>query len=614
MDIKPPLTTPSQPGVTLNAALPINVAVKIDAIANTILLNLATSDAERQSISSVLQQLLPPQLAATRLLTQLLQNLPVLQQNNTIASNRNTLLQNLTQALPQAQTLTNPPLLDHALQDTNVFLGTKLSQFLSDTLPQDLKASLLKLMDIKPAFTTQAQASVPLKSALPISEAVKINAIANTILLNLATSDAERQSISSVLQQLLPPQLAATRLLTQLLQNLPVLQQNNTLASNRNTLLQNLTQALPQAQALTNRPLLEHVLQDTNVFLEAKLSQLLSGTMPQDLKASLLKLMDIKPAFTTQAQASVPLKSALPIGEVAKIDTVADVVLLNLTTPDAQRQTINTTLQQLLPQQLAPTLLLTQLLQNLPALQQNDHLSTNLKTLLQNLIQGLPQAQALSDPQVLERTIQDSGLFLEAKLAHFLNGTPLHLQQDLKANLLKFIATLNEHTLKSTEPETLTLLTELQKKTAGVLSHLVVDQLASLPKDDAPKQVWYLEIPFLTQQGQSTDTLKFAIERDAPRGTTDDNEQPNWSVTITLTPPGLGTLYCKVSYIAGTLNTYFRSEDAQILTMIDQNTAQLRAQFEAAGLNPGHIDAQKGHLQKNMSQKLANQSLFQGKA
>ncbi|MCX7089317.1 MAG: flagellar hook-length control protein FliK [Methylococcales bacterium] len=471
-------------------------------------------------------------------------------------------------------------------------------------------------MDIKPPLTTPPQLGVTLNAALPINVAVKIDAIANTILLNLATSDAERQSISSVLQQLLPPQLAATRLLTQLLQNLPVLQQNNTLASNRNTLLQNLTQALPQAQAqaLTNPPLLEHVLQDTNVFLEAKLSQFLSGTMPQDLKASLLKLMDIKPAFTTQAQASVPLKSALPIGEVAKIDTVADVVLLNLTTPDAQRQTINTTLQQLLPQQLAPTLLLTQLLQNLPALQQNDHLSTNLKTLLQNLIQGLPQAQALSDPQVLERTIQDSGLFLEAKLAHFLNGTPLHLQQDLKANLLKFIATLNEHTLKSTEPETLTLLTELQKKTAGVLSHLVVDQLASLPKNDAPKQVWYLEIPFLTQQGQSTDTLKFAIERDAPRGTTDDNEQPNWSVTITLTPPGLGTLYCKVSYIAGTLNTYFRSEDAQILTMIDQNTAQLRAQFEAAGLNPGHIDAQKGHLQKNMSEKLANQSLFQGKA
>jgi flagellar hook-length control protein FliK len=281
-----------------------------------------------------------------------------------------------------------------------------------------------------------------------------------------------------------------------------------------------------------------------------------------------------------------------------------------------QQPFITATLRQLVAHQSSPAQFLTQLLRDLPALQQSNRLSTALKTALQNMIQTLPQIQHLTDPQTLQQTLQNSGLFLEAKLLQRLNTLPTPLQQDFKANLLKLKSALHQQLLQPDNEvrislEERTLLTELQQKTGEAISKLMLEQLASLPKDDSPKQLWHLEIPVLMKQ--TVNTLTLEIERDS-QNTTAANPAPCWSVTLTLTPPGLGTLYCKISAMDNTLNTYFRSEDEQTLTMIEQHIEQLRAQFKAAGLNPGHIDSQKGHLHKKLSQKLANPHLFQAKA
>ncbi|NOT85777.1 MAG: flagellar hook-length control protein FliK, partial [Methylococcaceae bacterium] len=157
----------------------------------------------------------------------------------------------------------------------------------------------------------------------------------------------------------------------------------------------------------------------------------------------------------------------------------------------------------------------------------------------------------------------------------------------------------------------LAALKVLNANTTGALNKLLVDQLASLPKEDSPKQVWLVEIPFLMPHG--TDSLKLEVEHDRGQAA-ETNQMPCWSVTLTLTPPGLGILYCKVSFVDGVLNTYFRSEDAKTLRMIEQQSEQLRVQFAAVGLKPGHIDMQKGQLGKPLSDKLHHQTLFDDRA
>jgi flagellar hook-length control protein FliK len=326
--------------------------------------------------------------------------------------------------------------------------------------------------------------------------------------------------------------------------------------------------------------------------------------------------LDIKLPIITQPLATPPLKGALPVSPVAKVAPVVEVAPKNPNQAENQRQWLNATLRQLLPQQISPTRLLTQLLHDLPTFQQNDQLPANLKTLLQSLIQALPPALTLNNPQLLAQALQNSGLFLEAKLAQRLSGTSQQLQQDFKANLLKLKAALQQHELESNNiealsAEALTALTALHQNTVGALSKLLVDQLASLSKENSPKQVWFVEIPFLTQN--RSDSLKLEVERDATHAT-EPGQAPCWSVTLTLTPPRLGTLYCKISFIENTLNAYFRSEDAQTLGMIEQHTAQLRTQFEAVGLTPGYIDVQKGQLEKSLTHKLHSQTLFDDKA
>ncbi|MEQ1638134.1 MAG: flagellar hook-length control protein FliK [Methylococcales bacterium] len=329
--------------------------------------------------------------------------------------------------------------------------------------------------------------------------------------------------------------------------------------------------------------------------------------------------MDIKIPIIIQPLITEPINDTFAVTPVPVITPVAAINPDTYSAAGHQQHWLNATLRQLLPQQTSPALLLTHILQDLPTILKNDHLPPALKILLQNLIQAIPQAQDLTKPQMLEQTIQTSGLFLEATLLQQMSErTPSFLQQDFKANLLKLKTALEQlthpHGNTATEsPAELSLLTDLHKNTTGALNKILVDQLASLPKEDPTKQVWFIEIPFLAQTG--TDILKLEIERDTHNTSTSETDQaPCWSVTLTITTPGLGKLYCKVSFSDNTLNTYFRSEDDHTLKMIEQSIAQLRARFEAVGLKPGHIDAQKGQLAKQLSNKLHQHSLIDDRA
>lgn len=321
--------------------------------------------------------------------------------------------------------------------------------------------------------------------------------------------------------------------------------------------------------------------------------------------------MDIKIPVILQPQTTPFIKDSLPIHPVAAVPPVPIINSESLNTSAHQQQLLNTTLRHALPHQASPTQLLSHILQNLPALQHDAHLSTDLKALLQNLVQSLPSAPALHHPQTLAQALQNSGLFLEAHLAQSLQNVMPSLQHDFKANLLKLKTALQQplspDNIEQLTTDELIALKTLQNDTLGALNGLLLNQLASLPKEDAPKQVWSIEIPYVTPHG--TDSFKLEITRDKGHAT-EAAQTPCWSVTLILTPPELATVSCKMTFESGVLNTYFRSDDPQTLTLIEQQTEQLRTQLTAVGLSCGYIDSQPIPLEKPLSAQRFQQGLF----
>ncbi|PKM35045.1 MAG: hypothetical protein CVV06_18370 [Gammaproteobacteria bacterium HGW-Gammaproteobacteria-10] len=249
----------------------------------------------------------------------------------------------------------------------------------------------------------------------------------------------------------------------------------------------------------------------------------------------------------------------------------------------------------ILPRHETPTVLLNQLIADLPSLHANKTVSETLKQLAQEILQNLRTPEQLTDGKQLKTAVERSGLFLEARLLELTKQQPELLKSDFKGLLLKLIQILKPETTPLPEkPLSVSELEQLKyllQKTENSVAKLTLDQLASLPKDDSPKQVWLLEIPFLGES--KAQSVKIEIERDKRNGSEQD-EQTKWSVYLTITPPNLGTLHCKLSYLDDKINAHFWSEQEAVTGLIKQNIEHLKKQFEAEGLNPGFIDALDG--------------------
>ena len=262
------------------------------------------------------------------------------------------------------------------------------------------------------------------------------------------------------------------------------------------------------------------------------------------------------------------------------------------------QQQIVEAFKQLLPIQSSPASLLNQLPSLLPALMQNPSVAETLKHLAQEILQSIPLKTQLTEPGLLKQAVADSGLFLEAKLAELLAGkTDIALQPDLKLKLSKLALLLNQAVNHQVEPavDDQALLKDSLQKTQGALAKLTLDQLHSLPKEDSNKQSWILELPFF--HNQAANTVQIEIEQDQARE--HEQTQKNWAVSITITPPELATIHCKISCYDGAINTRFWSEAADTVERINSNLDYLKQQFELKGLTSGFMEAHQGKSQSN---------------
>lgn len=225
-----------------------------------------------------------------------------------------------------------------------------------------------------------------------------------------------------------------------------------------------------------------------------------------------------------------------------------------------------------------------------------DHeVADTLHRLASAILQSLPDITRLGDSTQLKQSIEQSGLFLESTLAELLQGQEKGVSRDdLKFKLNTLLDHLQQQLSKAEQQSPASALLDALKdgvkKTESVLARMTLNQLNSLPHDDTLKQNWVMDIPFVDQR--QFRQLEIAIERD--RGSHHPEKGQSWGVSITLTPPDLGTIHCKITCYDGSVNTRFWSESATTVEKIASHLEHLQRQLESKGLKTGFMDAHQG--------------------
>lgn len=264
-----------------------------------------------------------------------------------------------------------------------------------------------------------------------------------------------------------------------------------------------------------------------------------------------------------------------------------------------------------------------ELLKELPQLIKNASVPQSLQRIAAEILQNLTQ----KEPLLNSPGVTASKPIAEAESAPLKTNPaspPLEtskstaglITDDFKGNLLKFIQALKQEIVHQGEQASnqvdLDLLKNLQHKTENTVAKIVLDQLTSLPKDDNPKQLWIIDIPFIDRH--QAESVRIEVQRDK-----ENNQQSgshDWSVNITITPPGLGTIHCLVSYRNDVINTFFKSPAIQTTELIKHNLDYLKNQLEESGLRTGHMDALDGDQKTQTAHPhpLAGKKLFDDKA
>lgn len=255
---------------------------------------------------------------------------------------------------------------------------------------------------------------------------------------------------------------------------------------------------------------------------------------------------------------------------------------------------VNEFIKQFLPVNEKSSVLLNKLINNLTELNNNKTLSNELKVIVKNIIEKIPDRDLLTNGNTLKQVLEVSGLFLESELVEQSSQTAILASisvEDYKANLLRLISVLKQE-LKDCERQTIRktdieLLSGIQSKAEKNLAKITLDQLLSLPNADDTTQIWRVDIPFLDRQQTATVSLNIQKHSGQPKS----DSQNSWSVKISLELVALGSINCTILYQDGSISACFKSNRLQTVQLIEQQLDQLKTQFEKAGLLTNHLVA-----------------------
>jgi hypothetical protein len=273
-------------------------------------------------------------------------------------------------------------------------------------------------------------------------------------------------------------------------------------------------------------------------------------------------------------------------------------------------------------------------------------LPTALRTSIDKLLGALPDLQQMRSAKGVAQALNDSGVFLEAKL---LDGKQAALPQDLKANLLRLVAQLlppvpgmsnasSSALLASTNQGSLALalplfvrnllgtlgqtgarqqtgsfplptrtlqnlegeddLGSLLRLAAAALSRLQTHQLSSLAQTQVGPEgnllsTWQLEIPMRNQQ--ELIPLQAKIQReDRPKKSAKEAGETLWRVELAFDLAPLGPLQVQAQLAHGCVSSQLWAERPSTATLIEHELGHLRERLTNAGLTVAELACKQG--------------------
>ncbi|MET0049328.1 MAG: flagellar hook-length control protein FliK [Sedimenticola sp.] len=206
-------------------------------------------------------------------------------------------------------------------------------------------------------------------------------------------------------------------------------------------------------------------------------------------------------------------------------------------------------------------------------------------------------------PERIRTALEMSGLFLEAGLSR-----NIVQPNDFKASLLQLLLLLRR--LPANAPATATprqqggtaqqptgaegalgrFIAELLGQTESALARVQMHQLASVPVEDQPRQVWQMEIPVNNSDHDDNFMLRIAREERGANGEGDDL----WTVSLNFDLQGLGPVRAMLTLTEDLVSSHFVAQLPESAGRIERELPRLDAAFQRAGLRVGKLSARQG--------------------
>ncbi len=268
--------------------------------------------------------------------------------------------------------------------------------------------------------------------------------------------------------------------------------------------------------------------------------------------------------------------------------------------------------------------------------------------LIRQLLANLPDAKQLGSAEGLKKALQDSGLFLEQKLAQAApaqSAMTSLLDKDLKVALLTLARELREldqrmqaarpsggaregkpatpiaqtpvpsavATGVSTPPpesgkgaaaplkpgsgqssddvSEQALIRELLRRTESSIARIQTQQLTTLPSPEDPKVVWTFELPVHHQD--RLETLQLRIHRDGGHNLA-PAAKPAWNVLISFELQTLGPVHVNLRMAGTALQAGLWTEHPLALRLFNQHLGELRQRLGQKGVNVEQLQCHHG--------------------
>jgi len=286
------------------------------------------------------------------------------------------------------------------------------------------------------------------------------------------------------------------------------------------------------------------------------------------------------------------------------------------TESSAEAAVITDALRKFVPRQQNPALLLANLAW---IAQRKSGVETLPRTVVQSAVRlwhALPDAEALSDPKVLEASIAKSGVFLEADLAAHRGPPDPRLASDLKSLMLTLQRALQTYGAKPSSahsdvaghapvptargplttlpsaPATLAVLdepsqqlNELARQTDGALARLTTVQISNSAPDPAVQSM-LIDLPVRHEDRAAM--LRLKIEKDGSRRRDGDGAE-SWTVEAAVDLGAIGGLHAKVTLIGKRVGVQLRAESPAVVAALSQRSDELEAMLAESGLEVDRV-------------------------